>query len=140
MDFHIRDNEPLIDLEQGVPTLNFWFSDLSHDRVKLDTLMNFAKNVGVGDKEVTLDVGVPIANIVDYTIEGARLGFFNSWAEDDPVRVSDEDRPKLDAIKAALLEAVAKIDRIEYVPAEQVDAQAAEIYKLANEGKICDVP
>lgn len=136
MDFHIRDNAPIIDLEDGVPVVQFWFSDCCD----IDVMREFASSIDASEKEATLDVGIPIANIADYTIDGMRLGFFNDWTSTDPVRVMEEDRAKLTAIRAALLEAVAKIDRIEYVPNDQATADSEEIYKMANDGRICDVP
>lgn len=112
MEFKIRDQDMHIEMENDAPVAFFHFSDYGD----IDTMREFAQNIDVGTKENFLTVGVPIANIVDFTLDCVRLGF---PYKDELVAVSTEARPLLESVKAALLEAIAKIDAVQYVEEDQ---------------------
>jgi len=108
-----RQQHPAIEYDpdtgQQAPTLTHYFSDRADPfKTVLPLLID-----GIGqDQERVLVVTSPLKEIVDETI---RIHREPAFAE---LVVDQTQQPLFDAIRRSLVEAIAKLDRIQFVPIE----------------------
>ena len=109
-----RHQHPAIEFDpeagQQAPTLEHYFSDRADPfKTVLPLLID-----GMGqDQERVLVVTSPLNEIVDETIRIYRESAFPGL-----VVVDQAQQPLFDAIRRSLVEAIAKLDRIQFVPIE----------------------
>lgn len=107
-----RQQHPSIEFDTGAgqqsPTLAHYFSDRADPfKTVLPLLID-----GMGqEQERVLVVTSPLNEIVDETIRIHR-----EWAFPDLIVVDQAQQPLFEAIRGSLIEAIAKLDRIQFVP------------------------
>lgn len=110
-EYMLSDKEPLIEMRDGIPKISFYLSDYDD---QFDVIQQFVNDFGASKYETGIFVEGPLSKALDFTIDGDHLGFPRK-DEDGFVRVSESERPKYEAIKAALHECLGKLERVRFV-------------------------